>query len=93
MASTNYLEYGIIADNTITSNGDITTIYGDIGAGTSIIDTAPIVFSGQKNIGSSISVVLTSTQNAYNNFMGMTATVTISDSNIGGMTFTPGVHQ
>jgi len=87
MASTNYLEYGIIADNTITSNGDITTIYGDIGAGTSI------VFSGQKNIGSSISVVLTSTQNAYNNFMGMTTTVTISDSNIGGMTFTPGVHQ
>lgn len=88
---TNYLSYGASSGGSVVVNLDLTTIQGDLGATDTIGGAGTVIVSDQTNIGFNNTPVITSAQSAYSTFMGMAPTFTSGTSNIGGMTFNPGV--
>lgn len=89
----NYLLYAATAGNVITVNSNITTVYGNVASYLPIAGPGQLVFAGQGTLYTDIdsTPINDNAQNAYNNFMALTPTSTVSAPNIGGMTFTPGV--
>jgi len=93
MADTDYTAYGILAGNQVIANSGTSTILGDLGSNLSVGGTGSINVSNQTNIGPSISDALINAQGDYTSLGGIPPGTTSAATDIGGMTFTPGVTQ
>ncbi len=92
MASENNDTYGVLAGNVLNLNSGTSQIIGDVGSYNTITGSGTTTVSGDTNIGSSIDNALSNAANLYSLFIGLTPDTTNSGSDIGGMTFIPGVN-
>ena len=89
----NYTEYGILSGDHIDANSGASTILGSLGSFNAITGSGTVTATDQTNIGPSINTALTNAQNDYIGLQSFTPDVISGATDIGGMTFIPGVYQ
>ena len=95
MVDVGYERYGIIAGDSVVKNFGTTTIIGDFGSESASNGIGTVIVSGNTydNAGASLNPALSSDQNTYNFIISESPDYTVSNPNIGGLTFTPGTTQ
>ena len=89
--------FAIFAGNTITNVPEVgTEVLGDMGTfpGSELTGFPPGLVSGSVYLaGSYAEIVIGDIQKAYNNATGQASTQTMSDTDLGGLTLSPGVYK
>src|SRR5437667_4516392 len=93
MGDSNYTNYGVLAGDQVIANSGTSTILGELGSFLSVGGGGSINVSNQSFFGTNINDALSNAQGDYASLTSISPNNTVTNADIGGMTFNPGVTE